>query len=63
MCESTVLLKGNNGLNTIMPDAVRMTVDPGLIRCTNIIGEQVVLENVRVVEMDLLRHRIIIEAI
>jgi predicted RNA-binding protein len=61
MCESTVLLKGDNGLSTVMVDAVRVSVDSARCVCTDVIGRSAALDGVRVSEIDLMRHRVILE--
>jgi predicted RNA-binding protein len=61
MCESTVLLKEDRAISRIMPDAVTIVPVRDGLRCIDAIGRSMDLERVRLVEMDLLRHRIILE--
>lgn len=61
MCESVVLLNGEKGISAIMTDAVLIVPVEGGLRYANILGGTKVLENVRLVEVNLLRHRVIIE--
>jgi len=61
MCESTVLMKDKDGLSTVMADAVRISFDGPRCVCTDMIGRSVPLENVRAREIDLVRHRVILE--
>lgn len=61
MCESTVLLKSAEGISTVMPDAIMVRDEGGSIRCVDIIGREVTVDNVWVSEIDLLRHRVILE--
>lgn len=62
MCQSVVLLKEGSGLTTVMTDAVLVTPDGDGTVCSNIRGERVALPAV-LSEVDLLRHRIILERI
>jgi predicted RNA-binding protein len=61
VCESTVLLKGDSGLSSVMVDAVRVVVSGQGCVCTDLMGRSVPLDDVRVAEIDLLRHRVILE--
>ncbi len=63
MCESVVLLKEDKGISTIMPDAVAIVPVRGGLRCVNVLGETKDLDRVRLLEMDLLRHRVILERV
>jgi predicted RNA-binding protein len=61
MCESVVLLKDRRGITTIMTDAVKITPFESGVRCVNMIGEAQTLDGAMVAEMDLLRHRVMLE--
>lgn len=61
MCESTVLLKEASGLRSVMADAVRVTARENSYVCTDLLGREVRLDNVHIAEIDLLRHRVILE--
>ena len=61
MCESTVLMKDESGLSTVMADAVRITFEGPRCVCTDVIGRSTPLANVRAREIDLVRHRVILE--
>lgn len=61
MCESTVLLKDDIGLRSIMTDAVKVVAGDDDIVCTDLVGRSVRLDGVRVAEIDLLRHRVVLE--
>jgi predicted RNA-binding protein len=61
MCESTVFLKERSGLTSVMVDAVRVAVNGTVTACTDLAGLSVSLDGVRVTEIDLLRHRVILE--
>ncbi len=63
MCESTVLLKSAEGISTVMPEAVMVRDVGGGVRCVDILGREVKVDGVRVSEIDLLRHRVILERI
>ncbi len=63
MCESLVLLKEDMGISTLMAGAtVIVPVEDGL-SCSNMFGETKVFHNVRLAEIDLFRHRVIIERV
>lgn len=61
MCESTVLLKAENGLSSVMADAVKVVLSGNQCMCTDLLGRSVTLDHVTVSEIDLLRHRVILE--
>jgi predicted RNA-binding protein len=61
MCESTVLLKEDNGLRSVMVDAAKVVVNGRGCICFDLAGHTVPLDDVRVAEIDLMRHRIILE--
>jgi predicted RNA-binding protein len=44
-----------------MVDAVRVSVDSARCVCTDVIGRSAALDGVRVSEIDLMRHRVILE--
>lgn len=59
MCESTVFLSENGKTIEAMHGVTRIVVRGDDVVCTNIIGEQVTLENVELVEANLLSHGIV----
>lgn len=61
MCESTVYLDDGGVLREVMEDVTRIVMDGSRARLTNIIGEQVELENVRFKEANLLSHGLVFE--
>lgn len=61
MCESTVFLKEDIGLTSVMVDAVKVAVNGRGCVCTDLLGRSVPLDGVRVAEIDLLRHRVVLE--
>ena len=63
MCESTVFLKEGSGLTSVMVDAVKVAVSGTGMVCTDLVGRSVPLDGVRVAEIDLLRHRVILERV
>ena len=60
MCESTVLLKSAEGISTIMPEAIMVRDDGSSITCVDILGREVKVDGVKVKEIDLLRHRVLL---
>ncbi|NLI74363.1 MAG: CooT family nickel-binding protein [Euryarchaeota archaeon] len=60
MCESTVLLKSAEGISTVMPEAVTVRDEGGVIRCVDIIGREVIIDGARISEIDMLRHRVLL---
>ena len=58
MCESKVFLTGSD--EPVMEDVVRIVVDGEKIKMWNILGEYRELKG-RVIEMDLVGHRIVVE--
>ncbi|MDW5562108.1 MAG: CooT family nickel-binding protein [Methanomassiliicoccus sp.] len=61
MCESTVLLKEDSGLRSVMVDAVKVAIDDRGCVCIDPLGRSLPLDGTHVVEIDLRRHRIILE--
>lgn len=60
MCESALFLEEGDEVREVMKDLTRIVMDGSTAVCTNIIGEQVVLENVRLKEANLLSHGIVL---
>ncbi len=58
MCESKVFLTGSD--EPVMEDVVRIVVDGEKIKMWDILGEYRELKG-RVIEMDLVGHRIVVE--
>lgn len=63
MCESTVFLSKGEDMQEVMEDVTRIVMDGTIARLTNIVGEQVVLENVRFKEANLLSHGLVFERV
>ncbi len=59
MCESTVFLEDENGAHEAMREVARVVMDGKDAVCTDIVGERVVLKNVRLKEANLLSHGIV----
>ncbi len=59
MCESTVFLEEDGKVREIMKDVTRIVMRDGNAVCTDIVGEQLVLENVTLMEANLLSHGIV----
>lgn len=63
MCESTVYLDDGGEVREVMEDVTRIVMDGFRARLTNIIGEQIELENVRFKEANLLSHGLVFERV
>lgn len=63
MCESTVYLDEEREVTEVMLDVTRIVMEGSLVKLTNIIGEQIVLENVRFKEANLLSHGLVFERV
>lgn len=63
MCESAVVLESAGGTETVMPEAAVVRVREGNVVCTDILGREVTVRNVRVSEIDLMGHRILLTGI
>lgn len=59
MCESTVFLEEGGKVREIMRDVTRIVMRDGNAVCTDILGEQMVLESVVLLEANLLSHGIV----
>lgn len=59
MCESTVFLEANGAVTEAMKDVTRIVMRGAQAICTNIIGDQVVLDNLVLKEANLLSHGIV----
>jgi predicted RNA-binding protein len=59
MCESTVFLEDEDGAHEAMKDVTRIIIEGKDAVCTDIIGERIVLKNVRLKEANLLSHGIV----
>jgi len=59
MCESTVFLEEGGKVREIMRDVTRIVMRDGDAVCTDILGEQMVLESVVLMEANLLSHGIV----
>ncbi len=63
MCESTVFLSEGEDMQEVMEDVTRIVMEGTTVTLTNIVGEQVVLENVRFKEANLLSHGLVFEQV
>jgi hypothetical protein len=59
MCESTVFLSDGGKVVEVMSGATRIVMRNDDAVCTNIVGEQVTLSNVALLEANLLSHGIV----
>ncbi len=59
MCESTVFLEEGGKVREMMRDVTRIVMRDGDAVCTDLVGEQLVLENVALMEANLLSHGIV----
>ena len=59
MCESPVFLEDGDGAPEAMKDVARIIMDGKDAVCTDILGERVVLKNVKLKEANLLSHGIV----
>jgi predicted RNA-binding protein len=59
MCESTVFLEDEDGAHEAMKEVARIIMNGKDAVCTDILGERVVLKNVRLKEANLLSHGIV----
>jgi predicted RNA-binding protein len=59
MCESTVFVEENEKVLEVMRDVARIWVEGKDVVCTSVIGERVVLKDVRLKEANLLSHGIV----
>ncbi len=59
MCESTVFLEEGGEVREMMRDVTRIVMRDGSAICTDIVGEQIVLEKVAVKEANFLSHGIV----
>jgi predicted RNA-binding protein len=59
MCESTVFLEDENGAHEAMKEVARIVMEGKNAVCTDVLGERIILENVRFKEANLLSHGIV----
>ncbi|MDW5562053.1 MAG: CooT family nickel-binding protein [Methanomassiliicoccus sp.] len=59
MCESTVFLNDDGKIIEIMNGATRIVMHGNSAVLTNIVGEQITMENVALAEANLLSHGIV----
>jgi predicted RNA-binding protein len=59
MCESTVFLEDEDGAHEAMKDVARIIIEGKDAVCTDILGERIVLKDVRLKEANLLSHGIV----
>lgn len=61
MCESTVFLQEKDEVREVMKDVTRIVMRGTKAICINIVGEQVVLDDVALKEANLMSHGIVFE--
>ena len=54
-------MKSETGITTVMSEAISIRVEGGTVRCVDIIGREATVDGARISEIDLLRHRILLE--
>lgn len=59
MCESTVFVEEGEAVREAMKDVARIVMRDGNAVCTDIVGQQLILENVELKEANLLSHGIV----
>jgi predicted RNA-binding protein len=60
MCESAVFLEESGQVHEVMKDVTRIVMRGDSAVCTNIVGEMLVLDGVRLKEANLLSHGIVL---
>ncbi|HKM09103.1 MAG TPA: CooT family nickel-binding protein [Candidatus Methanomethylophilaceae archaeon] len=60
MCESTVLLETAKGISSVMQEAVLVRDNAGSVTCVDILGREVIVDDSKVLEIDLMRHRVLL---
>lgn len=63
MCESKLYLREGESLRHLMSDVIKMYLENESITAVDIAGNKLELKGYRVVEVDTLRHKIIIESV
>jgi predicted RNA-binding protein len=60
MCESTIIIENDDGREEIMKDVIKVHVDGNSVTCVDITGNRQELTDVKVLEIDSLKHEIIL---
>jgi len=60
MCESNVFINENGTLREVMAEVTRIEVTNTGVVCHGLLGERKAIENVRIVDANLLDHKIIL---
>jgi predicted RNA-binding protein len=60
MCESTLYIEENGSAKAVMQDVARIVMEGKSAVCTNVIGERLVFDNVRLKEANFLSHGIVL---
>jgi predicted RNA-binding protein len=60
MCESTVFLEERGAARAVMQDVARIVMEGTNAICTNVVGERIVIDNVRLKEANFLSHGIVL---
>ncbi|MDD1769579.1 MAG: CooT family nickel-binding protein [Methanomassiliicoccales archaeon] len=60
MCESTLYLEENGSAKAVMQDVARIVMEGKSAVCTNVVGERLVFDNVRLKEANFLSHGIVL---
>jgi predicted RNA-binding protein len=63
MCESSVFLEEHGEIREIMKDVSRIIVEGNDATCIDVVGEQMILQNVKLKEANLLSHGIVLARI
>lgn len=59
MCESTVFVEEGGEVREVMKDVTRIVMRERSAVCTDIVGQQLILENVELKEANLLSHGLV----
>ena len=60
MCESTIILRKGEERNEIMKDVIKVNFENDRVICTDITGNKQELADVRIIEIDSLKHIIVL---
>lgn len=63
MCESNVFMDEGGDLRTVMEEVTRIEVTETGVVCHGLLGERKTIDNVRIVDANLLDHKIILRKI
>ena len=64
MCETTIRLKAKDGLKNLAEDILYLEVTPEGLRCRDALGEEIMLEGVKIVAANFSHpHELIVEKV